>query len=61
MDSITNLSATTQEVSASADSSISVSDDSLTQMTEMNTLLDTIFDASNQMKSQVNAEASENC
>ena len=61
MDSITNLSATTQEVSASADSSISVSDDSLTQMTEMNTLLDTIFDASNQMKSQVNEEALKDC
>ena len=61
MDSITNLSATTEEVSASADSSLSVSDDSLTQMNEMNTLLDTIFDASNQMKSQVNEEASEDC
>ena len=54
MDSITNLSATTEEVSASADSSLTVSDKSLSQMNEMNDLLNTIFDASNQMKSRVN-------
>lgn len=58
MDSITNLSATTEEVSASADSSLTVSDKSLAQMNEMNHLLNTIFDASNQMKSQVNEDES---
>ncbi len=52
-DSITNLSATSEEVAASSESSISVSEDSMIALEELNKLLNEIFGISENMKQLV--------
>jgi len=53
MDHITNLSATTEEVAASADNSIAISDGSVQYMSEMNEYLNSIMQAANDMKDMI--------
>lgn len=52
-DSITNLSATSEEVSASADNSLEVCDESMDSLEELNTVLGEIYSISQQMKQLV--------
>ena len=51
MDSITNLSATGQEVAASSETAISISDTSMEALEDMNGLLQNISEISNTMES----------
>lgn len=52
-DSITNLSATSEEVSASADNSLEVCNESMDSLEELNTVLGEIYSISQQMKQLV--------
>lgn len=52
-DSITNLSATSEEVSASADNSLEVCDESMDSLEELNMVLGEIYSISQQMKQLV--------
>ena len=56
MESITNLSATSEEVAASSENSITVSDESLNYMNRMNDVLSDIFVVSDRMKALVASE-----
>lgn len=55
-DNITNLSATSEEVAASSESSISVSQDSMQDLEELNVLLGEVFEISESMKTIVQSE-----
>lgn len=55
-DNITNLSATSEEVAASSESSLSVCQDSMQDLEELNVLLDEVFEISESMKKLVQKE-----
>lgn len=55
-DNITNLSATSEEVAASSESSISISEDSMQDMEELNNLLGEVYHISEHMKQVVQKE-----
>jgi methyl-accepting chemotaxis protein len=55
-DSISNLSASSQQVAASSESSISIVDESMNSLNKLNDILNEIFAISEQMKSLVSAE-----
>lgn len=56
-DNITSLSATSEEVAAASESSITVSEDSMQDLEELNTLLTEIFQISERMRTLVEQDA----
>lgn len=56
-DNITSLSATSEEVAAASESSITVSEDSMQDLEELNTLLTEVFQISERMRTLVEQDA----